>query len=401
MGKTQNLNRRGFLRSSLLGTAGAIIGTKAIGSSIQGSKQEPVIIRRKLGKTGIELPIVSFGVMRSDNTALVKSAMEMGFVHFDTAHNYQEGRNETMLGELFSTIPRSSFVLATKVFADDIDRRTGEMGPGATKESILAKFDLSMQRLKLEYVDILYLHGVSTRKVALAPQFLEALSELKNQGKVKFVGMSTHQNEPDVIQAAIDSDFYDVVLTAINFKHSQAELLREKIALAADKGIGIVAMKTMAGAFMDKERQRPINCSAALKWVLQDPNITTAIPAILTYDQMIQNFSVMENLELNEQEKADLDEASLVAGLYCDGCNLCVKECKKHLPVNEYMRAYMYTYGYRNYESACTVLDAIAETSDPCRDCDTCTVNCPKGFHVADRIGDVSRLSGIPRDLMV
>ncbi len=401
MGKIQNLNRRGFLRSSLLGTAGALIGTKAIGNSIRNNKKEPVIIRRKLGKTGIELPIVSFGVMRSDNTALVKSAMEMGFVHFDTAHGYQEGRNETMLGELFSTLPRSSFVLATKVYADDIDRRTGEMGPGATKESILTKFDLSMQRLQLEYVDILYLHGVSTRKVALAPQFLEAFSELKNQGKVKFVGMSTHQNEPDVIQAAIDSDFYDVVLTAINFKHSQAELLKEKIALAAEKGIGIVAMKTMAGAFMDKERQRPINCSAALKWVLQDTNITTAIPAILTYDQMIQNFSVMENLELNEQEKADLEEAKVVAGLYCDGCNLCVKECKKHLPVNEYMRAYMYTYGYRNYESAYAVLDTIAGTSDPCRDCDTCTVKCPKGFLVADRIGDVSRLSGIPRDLIV
>jgi predicted aldo/keto reductase-like oxidoreductase len=61
----------------------------------------------------------------------------------------------------------------------------------------------------------------------------------------------------------------------------------------------------------------------------------------------------------------------------------------------------MYTYGYRNYESAYALLDTIAETSDPCRDCDTCTVNCPKGFHVADRIGDVSRLSGIPRDLMV
>jgi predicted aldo/keto reductase-like oxidoreductase len=274
------------------------------------------------------------------------------------------------------------------------------MGPGATKESILAKFDMSLKRLQLEYVDILYLHAVSARNVALAPQFLEALSQLKEQGKVKCVGMSTHQNEPEVIQAAIDSNFYDVVLTAINFKHSQAELLKEKIALAAEKGIGIVAMKTMAGAFMDRERQRPINCSAALKWVLQDKNITTAIPAILTYEQMIQNFGVMENLELNEQEKTDLEEARLVAGLYCDGCKLCVQECKKHLPVNEYMRAYMYTYGYRNFENAYAVLDEIGEASNPCADCDICTVNCPKGFHVAERISDVSRLSGIPRDMM-
>jgi len=66
--------------------------------------QEPAIIRRRLGKTDIELPIVSFGVMRSDNAALVKSAFEMGFVHFDTAHGYQEGKNETMLGNYLKII---------------------------------------------------------------------------------------------------------------------------------------------------------------------------------------------------------------------------------------------------------------------------------------------------------
>lgn len=396
-----NLNRRGFLKFSALGTAGALIGTNAMGNKVRKNNYEPVIIRRRLGKTDIELPVVSFGVMRSDNTILVKSALEMGFVHFDTAHGYQEGRNETMLGELFKEYPRDSFVLATKVYADDVDRRTGEMGPGATKESILSKFEISLKRLQMQYVDIVYMHGVSTRSVAMAPQFLEAFDELKKQGKVRYVGMSTHQNEPDVIQAAIDSNFYDVVLTAFNFKHSQAELLKEKIALAAEKGIGIVAMKTMAGGFMDKERQLPINCSAALKWVLQDKNICTAIPAIVTYDHMIQNFSVMENLELTEQEKADLEEAKLIAGLYCDGCNLCLQQCKKRLPVNEYMRAFMYTYGYRHYESAYAVLDHIGGLSNPCDGCHECTVNCPKGFLVDKRIADVSRLSALPRDLIV
>lgn len=400
MGKEMNLNRRGFIKASMLGTAGAFIGGRALGSSRHYLNREPVIIKRRLGKTDLELPIVSFGVMRSDNIALVKSAFEMGFVHFDTAHGYQDGRNETMLGELFLNYPRESFVLATKVYADDIDRRTGEMGPGATKESILSKFDISLKRLQMPYVDILYLHGVATRNVALAPQFLEAFAELKKQGKVRYVGMSTHQNEPDVIQAAIDSDFYDVVLTAINFKHEHAALLKEKFALAAEKGIGIVAMKTMAGGFVDKERQRPINCSAALKWVLQDPNISTSIPGIVTYDQMMQNFSVMENLELDEKEKADLEEAKLEAGLSCNGCNQCMHQCRKNLPVQDYMRAYMYTYGYRHYEQAHSLLHDLGQSSNPCDDCTTCTVNCPKGFQVADRIRDVSRLSDVPRELL-
>ncbi len=92
------------------------------------------------------------------------------------------------------------------------------------------------------------------RKPPWRPRCWKHSRELKKQGKVRFVGMSTHKNEPDIIQAAIDSNFYDVVLTTLNFSQGHADKIREKIALAAEKGIGIVAMKTMAGGFSDKEQ---------------------------------------------------------------------------------------------------------------------------------------------------
>ena len=399
MNKKTGINRRGFLKSSMMGTAGAFIGTGALANTA--NFREGAIIKRQLGKTDIEIPIVSFGVMRSDNVALVKSAFEMGFVHFDTAHGYQEGRNETMLGELFKDTPRSNYVIATKVGPDGVDRQTGEPGPATTKEGILSKFELSLQRLQMKYVDILYLHGISSRNTALAPQLMEAMGELKKQGKVRYVGMSTHRNEPEIIQAAIDSNFYDVVLTSINFKHALADQIKEKAALASKKGIGIVAMKTMAGAFIDKERQRPINCSAALKWVLQDPNIHTSIPGIVAFDQMMQNFRIMENLEFSEQEKAELEEAKLEAGLYCDGCSECQNQCRKHLPIHDYMRAYMYTYGYKHYENAITLVNELGGSSNPCSDCESCTVNCHRGFSISERITDVARLQEVPRDLFV
>lgn len=399
MNSEKGLNRRGFIRTSIMGTTGAVLSTGALA----GSKNsiEPVILRRQLGKTDIELPIVSFGVMRADNAALVKSAFDMGFVHFDTAHGYQEGRNETMLGELFANTPRTKFVLATKVGADGIDRQTGEPGPGTTKEGILSRFATSLERLKMDYVDILYLHGVSSRSTALAPQLMEAFAQLKKEGKVRYVGMSTHRNEPEVIQAAIDSNFYDVVLTAINFKHALASEIKQKAAEASKKGIGIVAMKTMAGGYLDRERQHPVNCSAALKWVLQDSNFHTSIPGIVAYDQMMQNFAVMEDLDFTEQEKADLEAARQYAGLYCDGCSECIVQCRKHLPVYDYMRAYMYSYGYRNYENAYSVLADIGNSANPCEDCGECTVNCFKGFNVTERITDIARLSQIPKDLLV
>jgi predicted aldo/keto reductase-like oxidoreductase len=170
-----------------------------------------------------------------------------------------------------------------------------------------------------------------------------------------------------------------------NFKHSLANQIKEKAELAAKKGIGIVAMKTMAGGFMDKERQKPVNCVAALKWVLQDPNIHTSIPGIISYDQMMQNFSVMENLEFTEKEKADLEEAKLISGLYCDGCSQCNEQCKKHLPVQDYMRAYMYTYGYRNYENAYSLIGEI-DRPNPCGTV-MIALDCHRDSH-AERITD-------------
>ncbi len=398
--KAKQVDRRGFLKSTMLGTAGVMVATKSM--AVETSKKEfdhTAIIRRKLGKTGIELPIVSFGVMRSDNPSLVKSAIQKGFVHFDTAHGYQEGRNETMLGEIFKNVPRDSFVVSTKISPDGINRETGELGPEATKENILEKFDLSLKRLQLSYVDILYFHGVSNPATALSPVMMEAFGALKKQGKARCIGMSTHRNEPDIIQAAIDSNFYEVVLTSINFTQEHAGKIREKIALAAQKGIGIVAMKTMAGGFLEKEKTKPVNCSAALKWVMQDENICTSIPGIVTFDQLEQNFSIMGNLEMTEQEKNDLEAAKQVAGLYCDNCGQCLQQCRKHLPVNEYMRAYMYAYGYRHAEKARIVLDEIG-LAGACGDCSNCTVTCAKGFPVDERIADISRLSDVPFDLV-
>lgn len=401
MNKKANFNRRGFIKSSVLGTAGAFVSTSAIGNQANGKEKKAPVVTRKLGKTGIELPVVSFGLMRSDSANLVRAAYEMGYVHFDTAYSYMNGNNELMLGETLKDYPRDSLVISTKVKSDDVDNRTYVMGPGATKEAFLAKFEESLVRLQMDYVDILYFHQPPVPEVALAPQYLEALAEMKAQGKARFLGLSTHQNEPDLIQAAIDSDVYDVVLVAFNFKHQKAEQIKEKIALANDKGLGIICMKPMAGAFMDAERQRPLNCKAALKWVLQDQNVHTTIPGITTFEMLAENFSVMEDLEMNAEEKAHLEEAKLMAGIYCGGCDECTRQCKQQLPVHQIMRAYMYAYGYKHYENAYSLMAELGLSSDPCSGCDGCTVKCPKDVLVADRIAGVSKLMGLPGDMLV
>ncbi|MBN2273529.1 MAG: aldo/keto reductase [Bacteroidales bacterium] len=400
MGKKNDFNRRNFLKLSAAGTAGAFFTKPVWQDKISGLKNEGTVIKRKLGNTGLELPVVSMGVMRSDNPALVKAALDMGIQHFDTAQVYQGGKNENMLGEVFKACKRETFTLGTKIIPEGVDRHTGVIGPGATRESITEKMDISLQRLQMDYVDILYLHAVGSREVALHPPFLEALKSLKQQGKIRFAGVSTHMNEPEVIEAISESDVYDVVLTAYNFTMQHRESVKEKIALAAGKGKGIIAMKTMAGGFLDKDRTKPVNCRAALKWVLQDTNVHTTIPGIIAFDQLIENFGVMENLEMTDEEKAHIETARLQSCLYCDQCRQCTASCKHHLPVNEIMRAYMYAYGYRQYEKALALMEEYRMQAEVCRDCSQCTVSCPKGFIVADRIAGIARILSVPRDFL-
>lgn len=388
-----HVERRQFLKTSFVVASGAVLGGlpgKASGTPGTGTGKR---ITRRLGRTGLQLPVVSMGVMRSDSPGLVRAALDKGMMHLDTAHGYQEGRNEIMLGKVLAEYPRDSFVIATKVPPESGDSSAAVL-------AWLAKVDLSLKRLQMDAVDILYVHAISSRSRALDPTILDALQQAKESGRAKFVGLSTHSNEPEVLDAAVESGVYDVVLTSVNFKQDHYPSVKAAIGRAAAAGIGIVGMKTMAGAFYDKAKSRPINCKAALKFVLQDPNVTTTIPGITTFDQLAENSSVNTDLTLTEEERDALAAGSLEGGLYCQQCDHCVSGCRNGVPIPAYMRAFMYTYGYRDLGLAHALLHEVTAHENPCLDCATCTAECVKGFPVRERIEDVRRVGMIPADLL-
>ena len=401
----KSFNRRKFLISSFLGTAGlAAASPLPMNTNPEFSrKKKKKIIYRTLGKTGIKLPVISMGVMRADNPGLVKAALAKGMIHLDTAHTYQEGRNEEMLGKLLKDYPRDSFVIATKVKPSGGSRKTGLYSKKkTTEEDFLRKFDISMERLGLDYVDILYHHAVSKREAALFEPVLNAMKKIKESGRAKHLGISTHKNEPEVIRAAIDSGVYEVVLVAYNFKQDHRAEMDKAIQEAADAGLGIVGMKNLAGGFLDKEKQKPVNAKAALKWALQNPNVHTLIPGFTNFDQLDECADVMTNIKMHQKEKHELMLASNEQGMYCNACSECVGQCKKGLPIPELMRAYMYTYGYREMKKAKGLLvDLDLPSANPCVDCDECTVHCVKDFAVAEKITDITRLMDVPEEFIV
>jgi predicted aldo/keto reductase-like oxidoreductase len=174
--------------------------------------------------------------------------------------------------------------------------------------------------------------------------------------------------------------------------------MRNAIARASQAGLGIVGMKAIRGG----SRQTPTlnNSAAALKWVLQDPNVHTIVPGFTTFEEMNIDLAVAENPVLTNPEKKDLGMVASASGLYCQGCRQCLGQCPKHLPIPDLMRAYMYTYGYRNLAHAQDLILSLNLPDRVCEDCSQCQVKCSIRFNVSKKIRDVVRLRDVPTEFI-
>ena len=388
--KNKLIGRRDFMKSTLAGVGGLFflpkIDMKQELRLVEAKGKEKKIVYRTLGKTGIKVPVISMGAHHTDNPNLVRVALDSGIVMLDTAQAYQRGQNEEMIGQVLKGRPRDSYVIATKAGLPN-NQTTGLYTEEATEKAFLKKVDSSLKNLGLDYVDIYYHHNVWKRESALYEPILKALEKVKKEGKARFVGITTHMNEPEVIRAAVDSKFYDVILTSYNFQQKHYAEMRNAIAGASQAGLGVVGMKAIRGG----SGQAPTvkNTAAALKWVLQDPNVATIVPGFTTFEEMNIDLTVMEDPSLTDSEKKDLQKEASLPGLYCQGCRQCLGQCPEHLPIPDLMRAYMYAHGYRNLTHAQDLVLSLNLPTRVCEDCSQCQVRCLIGFNVSRKIRDV------------
>ena len=399
--KRNGIGRRDFMKTTLGGFGGLFFLSAADKTpeekliDVKGKGRK--LVYRTLGRTGLKLPVINMGVMNSDNPNLIRTALDSGIVLLDTAHAYMQGRNEEVIGSVIKGRPRDSYYIGSKVSLPQ-DRTTGRYTDGATETEFLKKLDLSLKRLGIDHVDILYHHGVSRKESASHEPVLNAMAKAKQAGKFRFAGITTHTNEPEVIHAAVDAKFYDVILTAYNYQQKHVAEVRDAIARAAQAGLGIVGMKAIRGGFRLSPSVR--SPSAALKWVLQDPHVHTIVPGFTTFDQLEIDLAVMEDINLTDGEKKDLQKEASLPGLYCQGCRECLGQCVAQLPIPDLMRAYMYVYDYRNLAMAQDLVLSLGLSSGVCGECTLCPVRCSSGFPVKEKIRDIVRIREIPTEFI-
>lgn len=390
--KNRSVNRRDFIRLSATAGAGALlIPNTTAASTIQSATQKKAgeIPVRTLGRTGLEMPILSMGVMRADNPNIVRAAYNSGLTHFDTAHGYQNGRNEEMLGNFFKDKPRDSFTIATKGKFDYPLKDSFE-------KDFTDLLDLSLKRLQMDFVEIFYTHALEKPEEVTDKRVIDLLLKFKADGKIKYIGFSTHAHKPELIDAAIEAGIYDVILLSYNFKLDNLKETDEAIARGVKAGIGFVAMKTMTGGSEDAEGKKPINGQACLRWAWRNENITTAIPGFTNFDLFDDCLVAAKSSQLTIEDKEYLVMLCGKELLYCQQCGKCTDECAEHLPIPDLMRAYMYAYGYKNAGLSKETLLELNLADNACKKCEKCKVNCTSGFNVSEKIAAITPIINIP-----
>ncbi|MCE5344748.1 MAG: aldo/keto reductase [Bacteroidales bacterium] len=401
----QKSRRREFLKKSIMGISGAALVPGTLNTAIAKGPQQkeiPYLPSRTLGRTGIKTPVISLGAQSVTTPGFVTAAYYAGIKLFFSATYYGEGNNEILVGKGLKGLPRDSYVLGTAVPPIGFDEREDKFAKDFTPEAFVKKTEGSLKRFGLDYVDILLFPQVCKRENVLYEPMLKVMQDLKKQGKTKFLGIATHDMCEDAIMAAADAKIYDVIMIAYNYKVKNKESLDKAMKYAANAGLGILAIKTTAGAFWDKKRTKPINTDAALKWVLQNENVSSIVSGMSSIEELKKNLAMINNLKMSDQEVNDLKLASSDSepGLYCQQCKKCMPQCPHNLQIPTIMRSYMYAYGYKDMEHAQHTLLEAGLTGNPCQKCEVCNVNCISGFNIKERIMDISRLANVPGEFL-
>jgi hypothetical protein len=353
-----------------------------------GTAGSPVKLDYKvLGRTGLRVTTVGFGCMITSDGSVIERAADAGINYFDTARGYSHGNNERMVGAALGA-RRKQVVLSTKTHAPD-------------KAGMQQHLEQSLRELNTDYIDIWYLHGRSSPD-DIRDDMIEAQQLARQQGKIRFAGVSTHSGQQQLLPWMVQKGVFDVVLTAYNFTMDAG--MEQAIATAAKAGMGVVAMKVMAGGIRSVRPGNPLYDKltqpgallAALKWVVNKPNVATTIPSMTDNDQLEENLKAMGSPLSAGDQKLLAAHLEMIRPVYCRLCGQCEGACQKGLPVADVLRCLTYADGYGQFalgrERFQELTAGQAQANARCGDCARCTVECPHGVHVSERMARAQEL---------
>ena len=331
---------------------------------------------RILGKTGLKISRMGFGgipIQRIDaqGTAdLMRWLCDRGVNYIDTARGYTV--SEEYLGQALEGI-RDKFVIATKSMA-------------RTKEAMAADVDISLKNLRTDYIDLYQIHNATPadmEKVTAPGGALEALQEAKAAGKIGHIGITAHSL--DTFKLALEMDWVETIMFPYNIVETQGAELIQK---CAEKNIGFIAMKPLAGGAIE-------DATLALRFLCANENVTVVIPGMAEIKEAEQNLAAVENTApLTEGELTAMDAIRKDLGThFCRRCNYCAP-CAVgiSIPGMFLMEGYLSRYGLADW--AKMRYEGMGKTASDCIGCGVCETRCPYQLPIREMLKTVAQKFG-------
>ena len=330
--------------------------------------------KRILGRTNFEVSAVAIGgipIQRVDKEIaieIIREGLKQGMNFIDTARGYRQ--SEELIGYALEELGREKFILATK----SMDR---------TYEGIKEEFYTSLKLLKTDYIDLYQLHNVKTKEeydmVMSENGALKAVKELKAKGLIKEIGISCHSL--DIMDAVLDSDEFSTIQFPYNAIERQGEPIFEK---AKKMNIGVIIMQPLAGGAISSGE-------AAIRFVLENPNITVVIPGMDSVDQVIENARAGNNRRpLTSEERSILDsEAAALGKEFCRRCGYC-SPCTVGIDITGNFVVDSYFTRYNLEDWAISRYNSMEVKAKDCIECGDCESRCPYDLPIIEMLKKVA-----------
>ena len=344
---------------------------------------------RRFGRTGWNVSDIVLGtgrILGESGEEIARLALDRGVNYFDTSPDYSGSGSEQAMARAMKG-RRDQLFIATKFCTP-----TGHLPPGSPVPRYMEVIEDSLRRLGTDYVDLCHIHSVDEVARLMDENVHEAFDRLKQQGKVRFLGFSTHTpNLVEVVTRGIESGRFDVMMLA--YHHGLWAPMPELIARARrEQDMGVVAMKTLKGAkhrgLTNFQPYAEAYSQAALKWALSNPDVSCAVISFFEL-QHVDEYLAASGKPLTQQDVAILAEYDRqIAGSYCGPhCGQCLSSCPEELPIHDVLRYRMYFEDYGWEKEGLRLYSQLEKRADVCASCSApCTGTCPVGVPIQQRM---------------
>lgn len=399
-------SRREWLKMAAAGAASA-----ATVSTTQGGESGAAMQYRRLGRTNLKISVIGLGCAsglrsqqlgpdlfnryREELPAITRKLLELGGNFVATSASYHD--TEEILGRALRGVRKQAFIF-TASGGRDVPR-------------VIADCERSLKRFQTDWIDGYFAHGNWN------DAFYEAAVKLKEQGKIRFIGMSCHV--PGTHRLRVEAGLVDFILQPYNYlnlakwtEKTDRPGTEELFESCKKKDVGVIVIKPMTGHFIPNWAKNPEDPKVArllgelkdlgaenlyqafLMWVLRNPNVSCTAVGMNAVQDVIEDCAAvarkLTGLHLRLLERY----AAAATGDYCRMCETCMESCPAGIRIADILRFRMYYKNYGHTADARELYAALPESqlAPACTQCRRCEQACPNRLSIVEKLQEAHGL---------